>query len=111
MSLKEWPLDERPREKLAQSGAERLTDSELLAILIRTGSAGRSAIEIGRQLACRGLNELSRMSHDDLACEKGICPSRADANSGADRQCPRSTRPISPRPKRFIALRAPDSRT
>jgi len=45
-----WPADERPRERLQQLGAERLTDAELLALLLRTGTRGRSALDIGRTL-------------------------------------------------------------
>lgn len=45
-TIKELPEDERPREKLLKYGADRLTDAELLAILIRTGTKGKSAIEI-----------------------------------------------------------------
>jgi DNA repair protein RadC len=50
MSIKEWPADERPREKLLRQGAEALTDAELLAIFLRTGVTGSSAVELARQL-------------------------------------------------------------
>ncbi len=49
-SIKRWPEGELPREKLIQFGAESLTDAELLAILIRVGKAGSSAIDMGRQI-------------------------------------------------------------
>lgn len=45
-----WPDDERPRERLLQLGPERLSDAELLALLLRTGIAGRSAVDIARTL-------------------------------------------------------------
>jgi DNA repair protein RadC len=45
-----WPEDERPREKLLKFGAERLSDTELLAILLRIGSKGQSAVDIAREL-------------------------------------------------------------
>ncbi len=50
--IKEWPEDERPREKLLKGGAEQLTDAELLALVLRTGdaAAGKSAIDLGRDL-------------------------------------------------------------
>lgn len=45
-----WPEDERPRERLLTRGSHTLTDAELLAILLRTGIPGKSAVELGRQL-------------------------------------------------------------
>lgn len=50
MSIKDWPATERPREKLLQKGASALTDAELLAIFLRTGSKGISAVDLARQL-------------------------------------------------------------
>lgn len=50
MSIKDWPADERPREKLLQRGAGALTDAELLAIFLRTGIAGKSAVDMAREL-------------------------------------------------------------
>ena len=50
MSIKEWPEAERPREKLLRRGAGALSDAELLAIFLRTGVAGCSAVELARRL-------------------------------------------------------------
>lgn len=50
MSIKDWPASDRPREKLLQKGATALTDAELLAIFLRTGVTGCSAVELARQL-------------------------------------------------------------
>ena len=50
MAIKDWPADERPREKLLQHGAAILSDAELLAIFLRTGVAGTSAVTLARQL-------------------------------------------------------------
>lgn len=50
MSIKNWPADERPREKLLQRGANALTDAELLAIFLRTGAQGKSAVDLSRDL-------------------------------------------------------------
>ena len=47
--IKDLPKHKRPREKLSERGAENLTDAELLAILIRTGRAGKSALDIARE--------------------------------------------------------------
>jgi DNA repair protein RadC len=48
MKIQDWPINERPREKLLQLGANTLTDAELLAILINTGTRGKSAVELAR---------------------------------------------------------------
>ena len=50
MSLKHWPEDERPREKLLRLGPAALSEAELLAILLQTGTRGRSAIDTAREM-------------------------------------------------------------
>ncbi|HSQ69403.1 MAG TPA: UPF0758 domain-containing protein, partial [Steroidobacteraceae bacterium] len=50
MRLDDWPETERPREKLLTLGAQALTEAELLAVLLQTGSPGRSALDTARQL-------------------------------------------------------------
>jgi len=50
MSLKHWPEDERPREKLLRLGPAALSEAELLAILLQTGTRGRSAIDTARSM-------------------------------------------------------------
>ena len=50
LSIRNWPEDDRPREKLLKHGEHVLSNAELLAILIRTGTAGKSAIDLGREL-------------------------------------------------------------
>ncbi|PKM37432.1 MAG: hypothetical protein CVV06_05960 [Gammaproteobacteria bacterium HGW-Gammaproteobacteria-10] len=50
MAIKDWPADERPREKLLQKGSNALTDAELLAIFLRTGTPGKSAVDLARDL-------------------------------------------------------------
>lgn len=50
MSIKQWPSAERPREKLLSQGAAALSDAELLAIFLRTGVAGKSAVTLAREL-------------------------------------------------------------
>ena len=50
MAIKDWPKLERPREKLLARGAHALSDSELLAIFLRTGLPGRSAVDLAREL-------------------------------------------------------------
>lgn len=50
MAIKDWPAEERPREKLLQRGSDALTDAELLAIFLRTGTPGKSAVDLAREL-------------------------------------------------------------
>jgi DNA repair protein RadC len=50
MSIKDWPADERPREKLLLRGANALSDAELLAIFLRTGAQGKTAVDLAREL-------------------------------------------------------------
>ncbi len=50
MSIRDWPADERPREKLLARGAEALSDAELLAILLRRGTRGHSAVQLARDV-------------------------------------------------------------
>lgn len=53
MAIKDWPEGDRPREKLLSLGAQALTDTELLAIFLRTGVRGKSAVELARELSLR----------------------------------------------------------
>jgi DNA repair protein RadC len=50
LAIRDWPESERPRERLIERGAQSLTDGELLAILLRTGIKGRSAVDLARSL-------------------------------------------------------------
>lgn len=50
MAITDWPASERPREKLLERGAAALSDAELLAIFLRTGVAGKSAVDLAREL-------------------------------------------------------------
>jgi len=72
--LNERPESERPRERLALEGAGALRNAELIAILLRVGSKGRSALDIADQLITRfnNLDRLARASIDELCEIKGI---------------------------------------
>lgn len=50
MAISDWPSDERPREKLLKQGAKHLSDTELLAVFLRTGFVGTSAVDLARNL-------------------------------------------------------------
>lgn len=76
-AIRDWPEDERPREKLLKQGADSLTDAELLALILRTGdaSAGKSAIDLGRELlASHGssLRQLAGAELNELRQTKGL---------------------------------------
>ncbi len=79
LKIHELPESERPREKLAAHGAAALSDSELIAILLRTGIQGANAVDIGRQLILQfgSLAALSRASLPELAKIKGVGPTKA----------------------------------
>lgn len=74
LPIKEWPQAERPREKLLHNGAASLGDAELLAIFLRTGIPGKSAIEMARDvlLEAGSLRQLLNMSPSDMCKFKGI---------------------------------------
>lgn len=63
--IKSWPRDDRPREKLLKKGAQALSNSELLAILLRTGVEGNSAIDLARQIIEK-FGSFRNMSHTDI---------------------------------------------
>ena len=63
--IKSWPEDDRPREKLLKRGAGALSNSELLAILLRTGVEGNSAIDLARQMLDK-FGTFRNMSHTDM---------------------------------------------
>ena len=63
--IKSWPQDDRPREKLLKKGAGALSNSELLAILLRTGLKGVSAIDLARQIMDK-FGSFRNMSHTDM---------------------------------------------
>ena len=62
--IKTWPEDDRPREKLLKKGAGALSNSELLAILLRTGSKGTSAIDLSRKILAK-FGSFRSMAHTD----------------------------------------------
>lgn len=76
--IHDLPQSERPRERLLSVGAKGLSNTELLAILLRTGTQGESALGVaGRLLATYGLDGLQRASADELAAERGLGPATA----------------------------------
>jgi DNA repair protein RadC len=74
MAIKDWPADERPREKLLQRGPAALSDAELLAIFLRTGVAGKSAVDLARELldTFGGLRPLLEADLQAFSVGKGL---------------------------------------
>lgn len=74
MAIKDWPASERPREKLLQSGAAALSDAELLAIFLRTGVSGFSAVDLARKLLSNfdGLRALLEADHQTFCQQHGL---------------------------------------
>src|SRR5436190_20180821 len=79
LKIHELPADERPRERLATHGPAALSDSELIAILLRTGCVGANAVDVGRQLLAEfgNLSGLARATVAELARIKGVGPAKA----------------------------------
>lgn len=74
MTIKSWPSEDRPREKLLARGAHALTDTELLAIFLRTGCAGKSAIDLARDLLVQfgSLRQLLQCSREEFCTARGL---------------------------------------
>lgn len=85
--IKHWPENERPREKLIKSGAETLSDAELLALVIRTGDPAtkQSAVDLGRRLLQESgsLRELATATITEICRAKGTGPAKAAAVKAA----------------------------
>jgi DNA repair protein RadC len=78
MAITDWPADERPREKLLAQGAAALSDAELLAIFLRMGVTGMSAVDLARELLRRfgNLTAIFAASHDELTQVHGMGTSK-----------------------------------
>ena len=74
MSISDWPVAERPREKLLARGAHALSDAELLAIFLRTGVAGKTALDLARELLVDfgGLRALLEASPERVCRSRGL---------------------------------------
>ena len=80
LTIKDWALDDRPREKMIAKGASALSDAELIAILIGSGTANETTVNLGQKVlanASNNLNELGRFSIKELTKTKGIGTAKA----------------------------------
>ena len=79
-SIKEWAVDDRPRERAMRNGISTLSKSELLAILVGTGNDEESAVDLMKRVldSCgNSISELARFTVDDLCAFRGIGPAKA----------------------------------
>jgi len=78
MAIRDWPSDERPREKLLEKGAAALSDAELLAVLLRTGTPGHSALDLARSVlrSFASLRKLLAANRQRFCAEPGLGPAR-----------------------------------
>ena len=65
--INQWAKDDRPREKLLEKGAETLSDSELLAILIQNGSKEKTAVDLAKEILKLGQNNLIELGKLSLS--------------------------------------------
>lgn len=80
LSINQWALEDRPREKMMEKGAAALSDAELLAILIGSGNTEESAVELMRRVlsACgNNLNSLAKWEVKDFSRFKGMGPAKS----------------------------------
>jgi len=80
LNIKEWAVEDRPREKLLSKGARHLTDAELIAILIGSGNLEETAVELSKRILAstdNNLNELGRKEVDFLQSFNGIGEAKA----------------------------------
>lgn len=80
MAISDWPEHERPRERLLKLGPEALSDAELLAIFLRVGIKGKSAVDLARELLVRFDNNLPRLAEatlKEIAAVPGMGPAKA----------------------------------
>lgn len=78
--IKDWALEDRPREKLLYRGIGSLTDAELIAVLIGSGNSDETAVELSRRIMINvknNLNELGKLNIDNLKSFKGIGDAKA----------------------------------
>lgn len=78
MAITDWPLDDRPREKLLAKGPQSLSDAELVAIFLRTGIKGKTAVELARDQLTRfgSLSALAGAANESFCAEPGLGPAK-----------------------------------
>src|SRR2546423_6822150 len=106
MRITDWPLAERPREKLLARGVAALSDAELVAVLLRSGVRGKSAVDLARDLLARYEGVTAMLEAADLQTIKGLGPAKRAQFSAAIELVRRSLRETM---KRNAPLTSPQS--
>lgn len=78
MAITDWPQDQRPREKLLSKGSQSLSDAELLAIFLRTGLRGKTAVDLAQELlqGFQGLRQLLKADQQSFCQHPGLGPAK-----------------------------------
>ena len=78
MAITDWPLEQRPRERLLSNGCQSLTNAELLALVLRVGVAGKSAVALGHEMVTHfgSLNALFSAKLEDFSAIHGLGPAK-----------------------------------
>jgi DNA repair protein RadC len=76
MAISDWPLAERPRERLLAEGAKVLSDAELVAVLLRTGLPGKTAVDLARELLKKYKGVAAMLEATDLETVTGLGPAK-----------------------------------
>ena len=106
-SIKEWPENERPRERLLREGAAAMTEAQLIAVILRTGAGGRSALDLAMELLDRfgALRNLEQASLAELSAIRGIGKAKAAQLRAAAELGRRMFRETAPKGPAFTAGR------
>ncbi len=72
LTLKDWPDDDKPREKMVMKGKKELTNAELIAILLRSGIAGKGAVEMAKDILQHSGNSLNALAQTDFKSLRSI---------------------------------------
>jgi DNA repair protein RadC len=78
MAITDWPAEQRPRERLIKHGAQALSDAELLAVFLRVGVAGKSAVDLGRDMMTHfgSLGRMFAANLDEFSAINGLGPAK-----------------------------------
>jgi DNA repair protein RadC len=106
MKITDWPVSDRPRERLLEKGAHTLSDAELVAVLLRSGVRGKSAVDLAHELLARYEGITGMLEAADLETIKGLGPAKR-AQFGAAIELVR--RSLREKMKKTAALNSPQA--
>jgi DNA repair protein RadC len=106
MRITDWPISDRPRERLLEKGADTLSDAELVAVLLRSGVRGKSAVDLALELLARYEGVSGMLEAADLETIKGLGPAKRAQFAAAIELVRRSLRE---KMKKTAALTSPQA--